>query len=229
MTCKKLKTVAFGAALMASMASAQAGDLLVEGFDNVAALQTRGWLNLNFSTLPSGPGFGQGDSSGVDGFAAQAGGPDSYAYAGWAINEAVDSKGKPTGEIVADLLTPVLALDQTVSLSFYTRTAGPSRFADRLTVGVLIGSEYSELLSINFSLLRGGYPLDWTQYTVGLGGQGAGATGRFVFEYYLPDAAVAGNYIGLDTVSVQVVPEPGTWLMMGLGLAGLSLLRRRSA
>ncbi|NRR30725.1 PEP-CTERM sorting domain-containing protein [Oxalobacteraceae bacterium] len=34
---------------------------------------------------------------------------------------------------------------------------------------------------------------------------------------------------GIDNLNVSAVPEPATYLMMGLGLAGLGLARRRAA
>jgi hypothetical protein len=40
--------------------------------------------------------------------------------------------------------------------------------------------------------------------------------------------AAAANYIGIDTVSVTAVPEPSAWIMLGLGLATLSLLSPRA-
>jgi hypothetical protein len=44
-------------------------------------------------------------------------------------------------------------------------------------------------------------------------------------------ASTAATYAGMGnlTVGVAVVPEPGTWLLMGLGLGGLLLARRRQA
>jgi len=226
MTRLKLKHVAIAIAGLAVMASAQSQVLLTEGFESVPGLAAGGWLVSNGSTLPVSPGWGQGDSSN---FAAQAGTANSFAFTGFAINGAVDGGGNPSGAILSRLFTPVLALDQDVALSFWTRTVNGSTFPDRLTVSVVTGGITSELLSINTSLLKRGYPQRWADYSVELGGQGAGTTGRFLFEYSIPDAATKGNYIGLDTVSVQVVPEPGTWLMMGLGLAGLAMLRRRNA
>jgi hypothetical protein len=226
MTCLNMKTVALAVTCLASVASAQAQSLLTEGFESVATLTSSGWTFATLSTLPASPGWGQGDSSN---FPAQAGTANSFAFSGFAVNGAVDGNGDPTGAILARMTTPTIALDKDVALSFWARTVSSSDFPDRLTVSVLIGGVTSELLSINNSLLRRGFPARWTEYSIDLGAQGAGKTGKFIFEYNIPNAVTQGNYIGVDTLSVQVVPEPGTWLMMGLGLAGLGLLRRRSA
>ena len=52
--------------------------------------------------------------------------------------------------------------------------------------------------------------------------------GRICFRYVVDDVSLAGNYIGIDSVSITAVPEPSTYLLMGLGVAAL-LLRRRAA
>lgn len=229
MTLKTLKSVALAAACLAATAGVQAQTLLSEGFENVGALVlgANPWTIVNGSSLPVAPGFGQGDGASM--FPAQSGSANSYAFSGFGIN------GSDSGGIYGLLITPVLDLSGDVTLSFWTRTVRGSTFPDRLSVGVLLDDgSAGELMSINYSLFKGAYPQRWTEYTLDLGGQGAGVTGSFYFEYYIEDASVAGNYIGLDTVTVQgltlpPVPEPGTWLMMGLGLAGLGLLARRRA
>jgi hypothetical protein len=72
-------------------------------------------------------------------------------------------------------------------------------------------------------LVPSAYPGSWQQFSADLVLNGSG---RFAFRY-LGDAAAA-NYIGIDTVSVTAVPEPSAWIMLGLGLATLSLLNPRA-
>jgi hypothetical protein len=51
-------------------------------------------------------------------------------------------------------------------------------------------------------------------------------SGRFAFIYAGDSDAL--DYIGVDTVSVMTaVPEPSSWLMLVLGLAGVGALRRK--
>ena len=67
------------------------------------------------------------------------------------------------------------------------------------------------------------YPGNWQQFSADLMLSGSG---RFAFRY-LGDAATS-NYIGIDSILVSAVPEPSAWLMLGIGLGVLPLLRRQS-
>ena len=54
--------------------------------------------------------------------------------------------------------------------------------------------------------------------------------GRIAFRYVVDNVSTAGNYLGLDDVVItSAIPEPATYLLMGLGVAGLMLRRRFSA
>lgn len=67
------------------------------------------------------------------------------------------------------------------------------------------------------------FPAAWQQFTASFDYAG---TGRFAFRY-VGDAA-ASNYIGIDSVVLTTVPEPGICLLLLAGLAAVGLRRRFS-
>jgi hypothetical protein len=216
---KTLKTVyaaaAFALAAFAPAASrAAAVEVLNEGFSyNVAALP--GWVHVNNSVSP-GSGWFRGNP---EVFGAQAGPANSYAAANYL------SAAYGSGSVDNWLITPTLTLSGTTLLSFFTRAAGDPGFADKLEVRFSSGSGSG---TAGFTTLLGtigpnGYPSDWQQFSSSLDFDG---TGRFAFRY-LGDA-MALNYIGIDSVTVMTaVPEPSLYMMLGLGLGLLALLRRK--
>ena len=202
------------AALAAPAAQAAGTVILTQNFDNVGALGN--WVMTN-NSVPPGQAWFQGNAGIFD---AQAGAADSYIAASYL------SAAQGAGNIDNWLITPELTLGGPTHLSFYTRSQTIPGFNDMLEVRFSAGagtdtSGFSTLLTT-----IGGpsaYPGSWQQFTADLMLSGSG---RFAFRY-LGDAAAA-NYIGIDTVSVSAVPEPSAWIMLGLGLAALPLLRRRS-
>jgi hypothetical protein len=87
------------------------------------------------------------------------------------------------------------------------------------------------LLVINEFLTTTGYPEVWTQFNVTVSGLSGPASGRFAFRYHVPGSGpngLNGNYIGIDTIAYNAVPEPGSMIALGLGAAAL-LARRRKA
>lgn len=215
---KTLKTLcaaaAFSAAATAPFTVKAANTaVLDEGFGNVSGLS--GWAQVN-NSAPLGNGWFQGNA-GI--FNAQSGGTDSY------IGASFLSAKDGSGHVDSWLITPVLSLNGASTLSFFTRATGEPGFADLLEVRFAAGSgtntaDFSTLL---LTIGGSGYPGGWQQFSTGIDFTGSG---RFAFRY-LGDASTL-NYIGLDSVNVvTAVPEPSISLMLGLGLGGLALARRR--
>jgi hypothetical protein len=90
----------------------------------------------------------------------------------------------------------------------------------------------------------GAYPENWTQFTVSLSsltGVPTGPfTGRFGFRYFAEDGGPNGDprplnhgqpftdYVGIDSVTVNAVPEPTSLALVGVALPALAwTLRRR--
>lgn len=213
-TSKTLLAAAACALAALALPAAHAGGTVIfaENFDTPASLDT--WLLTNNSG-PPGQRWFQGNA-GI--FEAQAGAADSYVAANYL------SAAQGAGRIDNWLITPELTLTGATHLSFYTRSEAIPGFNDMLEVRFS-----SDIGSGGFSTLLatvGGpaaYPGSWQQFGADVTLTG---TGRFAFRY-LGDAATS-NYIGIDTVTVSAVPEPSAWIMLGLGLAALPLLRRRA-
>jgi len=207
------------AAMLTLAASAHADPTLInEGFDDITTLAGAGWSFQNDS-VPATPGesWFQGDNTLA--FTAQSGAANSYIASSFLAAE-------PGGFIDNLLVTPFFSLESDVLLTFWARSQIVPGFTD--TFAVLAGTTAGSALEVVSEVLGATVAAgDWTQYSVLLTGQGAGSVGRFGFEYFGPSDS--SNYLGIDTVTVTAVPEPGTYLLMGLGLAALGALRSRKA
>lgn len=211
----KASHLVFGGVALTCSLSASA--TFSEGFDNVPGLTSDGWIQTNTGAAPINPWF-QGNP-GV--FGAQAGAADSYAGA--------DFLSSFSGDINNWLISPTLILSNDSVLSFFTKSAATPGFFDLLDVAFSAGNGTG---LGGFNLLgtigspNGGYPTNWTQFSFALPDV---ATGRFAFRQR--GTVDTADYLGVDSVNVtfaQAVPEPETYAMLSLGLAGLALLRRRS-
>jgi len=173
-----------------------------EGFDDIINLP--GWLMGNHSSPVGSTDWFQGNDAV---FPAFDGAP--AAYIGANFNNAGSG-----GNIDNWLVSPPITFSAGGSVSFYTRTADGSIWADRLEVRVCtsgactdFGNAYGEvgdfgtvLLSVNETLDPSGYPQTWTQFTANLPSSGSG---RIAFRYFVPDNDTNSNYIGIDRVVVD--------------------------
>jgi hypothetical protein len=196
--------------------------LVQEGFDDITNLP--GWFTVNNSVPVGTTGWFQGNAAV---FPAFSGASDSYIGANFNNTSGV-------GTISNWLMTPEIDLSNGGDLSFWTRATGQASFPDRLEVrlslngGSTATADFSTLLlSINPDIEPGVYPEAWTNYMAVLP---TGTTGRVAFLYTVTNAGPFGdnsNFIGIDSVLITAIPEPGTWVLMGLGLAGIAGYARR--
>jgi hypothetical protein len=225
------KTLLTLALLAGSALSAHAAVLLTEGFNDITDLGGKGWVQTN-NSAPVGPiGWFQGNS-GV--FNAASGAPEAYVAANF-------NSADPLGGAVSNwLITPVVNIANGTSMSFALRLLGEG-FLDTVEVYYSTSGASADVGATSssvgvFSLLQtyaSDTDTDWVNETVTLSGLGGPATGRFAFRYVVADNLDAGDYIGIDSVSiddnagVSVVPEPGSLALQGLSLLGLTAMRKR--
>ena len=198
-----------------------------QGFEDIDQLPGLGWALINNSQPLGATGWFQGNTTV---FSAHQGPADSYIGANFNNTGSI-------GTISNWLLTPETLLQDGATISFYTRTADGSTWADRLelrmslsgsstdvgSTATSVGDFTTLLLSVNPTQAATGYPQVWTEYTATLSGIGTPTNGRLAFRYFVTDAGASGtnsNYIGIDTVEYELgippvgcsAPEDIPWL-----------------
>ncbi|MEZ5400224.1 MAG: choice-of-anchor J domain-containing protein [Bryobacteraceae bacterium] len=209
--------------------------ILTEGFDDVPGLTGMGWVIVNNSSPLGTTDWFQGNAAI---FPAESGAPDSYA----ATNYLAAGLG---GNVSVWLLTPEISIANGDTIMFYTQHAD-NGFEDRLEVRLStngastdvgatdasVGDFTTLLLTVN-PLLDGSYPDTWTLFSATVSGVAPGVTGRYAFRSVVPDTDNNGDYLGIDTLSIDGgrlsgVPEPGTSALALLGLSLVALRKRRT-
>ena len=204
---------AFAAAVLAAMTmSAQAAVVLTEGFDSVPGLAASGWMFASAGT-PGGAtgGWYQGTTSV---FGAHSGAAYSYAAANY-------DNAPAGGSIDSWLITPTFDASLGATVSFYLRAAGEG-YADQINFGFINADG-----SFTGTALTSVNPVpdsDWTRYTAWIGADALGSA-RFAFQF--TGTYDTANYVGLDTLSVDV-PEPASIALLAGGLLGMGAMRRRA-
>ena len=209
-----LKHALLATAMAFAAASAQSQVVLMtENFDNVGTLAGSGWIETNASTPGGTTDWAQGDQTV---FPSQSGAPESYISANY--------NNAPVGGNISNwLISPTFSTALGGTISFFAKADILASYADTIAFGLsTTGASAPGSFVLGSGVTLSG---DWTQYTLSFDAQGAGSVARFAINYF--GAADSSNYIGIDTVTVTAVPEPATWAMMGLGLAGLAVMRRR--
>lgn len=210
------------AAALAVLAAGVQAQGLTQNFD---AGIPASWTLVNNSATPLGNNWFQGNSAI---FPAFNGADTSYAAANFVSTLAT------TGAVSNWMILPALTLDSTSTISFRVRGAGDS-FSDQVEVrfspgtGADVGTTTTS--SGTFNSLLGFYTTTvdagWVSQTYNLG-LAIPTEGRIAFRYVVADVATAGNYLGIDNVVITAIPEPGTYALFALGLAGVMLRRRFS-
>lgn len=189
-------------------------------------------------------GFVQGPGADALGFNAYQGTPRSYASISWAAG--YNSNTQTWSFINSWLITPEFTMNNGDTISFFTRQTDyyngqtpsyPNSLDVRLSTNGAstnigsgpsgVGDFTTSLVSVNLALSDTGYPETWTQYTATITGLSGPTQGRIGFQYALDPANSVGSYIGVDSFSYTAVPEPSSFVLIGMGLAGVAYRRTR--
>lgn len=206
-------------ALAAAASTASMADVVLsEGFDDVATLAGKGWAISNQSSPVGVSSWFQGN-------------PVSGSYNGAAGSHigANFLNTDPDGGTISNwLFTPVINLAGGARLDFALRLLGEG-FLD--TVQVYYSLAGSSTNIADFSLLST-YASDvdtgWAIKSENLDFLWSPNAVRFAFRYTVADVLTAGNYVGIDAVNVNSIPEPVSAALVGVGLLGAAAARRRA-
>ncbi|HKX42643.1 MAG TPA: choice-of-anchor J domain-containing protein [Burkholderiaceae bacterium] len=208
----------WAATALALAASAQAGPLIDEGFDDITTLAGKGWVLTNDSVPIGTTDWAQGDVSAAgDVFYGDGSTGGGYITAN-------NNSAAAGGFVNNFLITPIFSTETAGTVSFLAKADILDPYYDLIRIGFSSGdsSPFSFSLSPAIKLTGG-----WVQYTFSYAAAGIGSVARFAIDY--TGWANNANYIGIDSFTVTPVPEPSSWALLGLGLTCMVVYSRRRA
>ena len=177
----------------------------------VIPLATGDWYGLNLSAPIGQTGVFAGENLIFP--------PDASGLANFAAMDFQNGSG--LSQISTFLMSPTKTFNNGDTISFLTRTVtNNDGFADRLRLlfsasgASTNAADFSTtLLSVNEGLTLTDYPNTWTLFTATISGLSGPTSGRFAFNYNVPDSGpdgINGSYIGIDKVTygTTVTPAP---------------------
>ncbi len=205
-------------AMLATSAAHAAAPMINEGFDNVGALASQGWVMSNNSSPAGSTTWYQDVQSPFMAMTSHDGASNSFIAANY-------DSASAGGMIDNWLITPTFSTAVGGTVTFWAQGAADAGYADTFKVGFSDGS--SAIGAFTTGALVTATQGTWTEYSFTFSGMGAGSVGRFAIEY--TGAADGSDMLGIDRLQIAAVPEPATTLMLGVGLLGLAASRRRRA
>jgi hypothetical protein len=211
MSLSRLKLPLLVSALAFAGVTHAATTLISEGFDNDSStLAGKGWVIDNLST----PG-------GSTTWWEPGAGALIPAYSGSSYMAANFNSAADNGSVDNWLISPTFSTATAGYVTLYLSGANEG-YDDTLKFGFSNGSTTTSAFAMGSTVTA---PADWTAYTFAYAAGGAGSVGRFAVEYTGDWATL--DYVGIDSVSINAVPEPATWAMFALGAAAAAAARRR--